>query len=178
MDQELVQYLDERFHGLVHGLDQRFERIDQRFEQIDQRFGQIDQRFEQIDQRFERVDQRFEQIDQRFGQIDRRFEGIDRRFEGIDHRFNEENDRFDEVNERIEEVKRHSGVLIEDLRYQVRLVAEGFATFVEGRYAQDQARIDERFNETQALLRTSFEHLTRQDDQLRQRPFPSAPPAS
>jgi chaperonin cofactor prefoldin len=113
MDQELVQYLDERFNGLVHGLDQRFE------------------------------------------QIDRRFEGIDR--------------RFDEVNDRIEEVKRHSGVLVEDLRYQVRLVAEGFATFVEGRYAQDQARIDERFNETQALLRTSFEHLTRQDDQLRQR---------
>jgi hypothetical protein len=113
MDQELVQYLDERFHGLVHGLD-------------------------------------------------RRFEGIDSRFEGIDR-------RFDEVNDRIEGVKRHSGVLIEDLRYQVRLVAEGFATFVEGRYAQDQARIDERFNETQALLRTSFEHLTRQDDQLRQR---------
>jgi len=40
---------------------------------------------------------------------------------------------------------------------------------VEGRYAQDQARIDERFRETQALLRTSFEHLARQDDQLRQR---------
>jgi chaperonin cofactor prefoldin len=113
MDQELVQYLDERFHGLVHGLDQRFEQIDRRFERIDR--------------------------------------------------------RFDEVNDRIEEVKRHSGVLVEDLRYQVRLVAEGFATFVEGRYAQDQARIDERFNETQALLRTSFEHLTRQDDQIRQR---------
>ena len=94
--------------------------------------------------------------------LDGRFQTLDERFEQIDR-------RFDEVNERIDEVKRHSGVLIEDLRYQVRLVAEGFATFVEGRYAQDQARIDERFNETQALLRTSFEHLARQDDQLRQR---------
>jgi len=130
MDQELVQYLDERFN--------------------------------RIEQRLDGHDRRFEQIDRRFEGIDCRFEGIDRHFDGIDR-------RFDEVNERIEEVKRHSGVLIEDLRYQVRLVAEGFATFVEGRYTQDQARIDERFNETQALLRTSFEHLTRQDDQLRQR---------
>ncbi len=144
MDQELVQYLDERFN------------------RIEQRLDGHDRRFEQIDWRFERIDRRFEQIDRRFEGIDCRFEGIDRHFDGIDR-------RFDEVNERIEEVKRHSGVLIEDLRYQVRLVAEGFATFVEGRYAQDQARIDERFNETQALLRTSFEHLTRQDDQLRQR---------
>jgi len=127
MDQELVQYLEERF----------------------------DRQEQRLNARFDRIAQRLDGHDQRFEQIDRRFEGIDR--------------RFDEVNDRIEEVKRHSGVLIEDLRYQVRLVAEGFATFVEGRYAQDQTRIDERFNETQALLRTSFEHLTRQDDQLRQR---------
>ena len=127
MDQELVQYLEERF----------------------------DRQEQRLNARFDRIEQRLDGHDQRFEQIDRRFEGIDR--------------RFDEVNDRIEEVKRHSGVLIEDLRYQVRLVALGFATFVEGRYAQDQTRIDERFNETQALVRTSFEHLTRQDDQLRQR---------
>ncbi len=141
MDQELVQYFEERF-----------ERQEQR-----------------LNARFDRIEQRLDRHDQRFEQIDRRFEGIDRRFEAIDGRFARIDDRFDEVNDRIEEVKRHSGVLIEDLRYQVRLVAEGFATFVEGRYAQDQAHIDERFNETQALLRISFEHLTRQDDQLRQR---------
>src|SRR5207244_11544816 len=145
MEQELVQYLDTRFQSLEQRIDQRFGQIDQRLEQIDQRLGQVDQRFEGIDHRFE--------------QIDRRFEGIDRQFEEVRR----------EVNERSEEVKRHTGVLVEDLRYQVRLVAEGFATFVEGQYAQDQTRIDERFNETQALLRTSFEHLTRQDDQLRQR---------
>src|SRR2546422_11489212 len=109
MDQELVQYLDERFQG----------------------------------------------VNRQFAQIDRRFEAVDR--------------RFDEMNERIEEVKRHSGVLVEGLRHELHLVAEGFATFVEGRYAQDQARIDERFRETQALIRASFEHLTRQNDELRQR---------
>lgn len=129
---------------------------------LEERFQYLDVRFNRVDQRFDRVEQRLDAHDRRFEQIDRRFEGIDRQFDGIDR-------RFDEVNERVQEGNRHSGVLIEDLRYQVRLVAEGFATFVEGRYAQDQARIDERFNETQALIRTSFEHLTRQDDQFRQR---------
>jgi archaellum component FlaC len=120
MDQELVQYLNERFDG---------------------------------------IDRRFEQIDQRFGQIDRRFEGVAGQIKGFRQ---EMHDGFDEV-------KRHSGVLVEDLRYQVRLVAEGFATFVEGRYTQDQARIDERFRETHALIRLSFDNLRQQDDQIRQR---------
>jgi chaperonin cofactor prefoldin len=104
-------------------------------------------------------------LDERFGRIEQRLDGHDRRFEGINRQFQE---LRGEMNERLEEVKRHNGVLVEDLRYQVRLVAEGFATFVEGRYTQDQDRIDERFRETQALLRTSFEHLARQHDQLQQ----------
>ena len=98
---------------------------------------------------------RFQYLDERFDRIEQRLDGHDRRFESMDQRF--------------DDVKRHTGVLVEDLRYQVRLVAEGFATFVEGRYALDQVRIDERFRETQALIRTSFEHLAQQDDQLRQR---------
>jgi len=114
MDQELVQYLDERF-------------------------GRIEQR-----QRLDSHDQRFESMDRQFVQVNQR------------------------IDDRFEEVKRHTGVLVEDLRYHVRLVAEGFATFVEGRYAQDQARIDERFRETQALIRSSYDHLQQQQDQLRQ----------
>jgi hypothetical protein len=97
-------------------------------------------------------------LDGRFQAIDVRFESMDRRFETLEQRFEQ----------RFEEVKRHTGVLVEDLRYQVRLVAEGFATFVEGRYAQDQARIDERFRETQTLIRSSYDHLQQQQDHLRQ----------
>ncbi len=93
-------------------------------------------------------------LDERFNAIDARFETMEQRFEA-----------------RFEEVKRHTGVLVEDLRYQVRLVAEGFATFVEGRYAQDQARIDERFRETQALIRSSYDHLSQRVENLeRNRP--------
>jgi chromosome segregation ATPase len=115
---------------------------------LTEQFTRVDQRFDRVEQRLDGHDQRFDRIDQRLDAHDQRFSSIDQRFDGV---------------------KRHNGILIKDLRYQVRLVAEGFTTFVDGRYTQDQARIDERFRETQALLRTSFEHLARQDDQLRQR---------
>ena len=130
---------------LVQYLDGRFQNLEERFQRIDERFERIDERFERIDQRFERIDQRFEQIDGRFQHLEERFE---RR-----------------LDERIEEVKRHTGVLVEGLRHEVQLVAEGFAVFVEGRYAQDQASIAQQFRETQNLIRLSFETT----DQLRQR---------
>jgi archaellum component FlaC len=120
VDQELLQYLDERFG-----------RIERRLDAHDQRFESIDRRFESIDQQFEAMDQRFEQVNER-------------------------------IDDRFEEVKRHTGVLVEGLRHDVRLVAEGFATFVESRYAQDQANIAEQFRETRALIHLSY-------DQLRQR---------
>jgi hypothetical protein len=106
MDQELVQYLEERFERQVHQFNARFETIDQRLVSIDERF---------------------------------------------------------------DELKRHTGVLVEGLRHEVQLVAEGFATFVEGRYAQDQANIAQQFRETHALIRSSYDHLQQQKDQTRQR---------
>jgi ubiquinone biosynthesis protein UbiJ len=79
--------------------------------------------------------------------------------------------RFNEVNDRIDEVKRHSGVLVEGLRHEVQLLAEGFATFIEVRYAQDQAKIDRRFDETNALIRSSYSQLHQRVENLeRNRP--------
>src|SRR2546426_12673917 len=86
-------------------------------------------------------------------------ERFQRQEQGFNARFEEVNARLDE---RIEELKRHTGVLLEGLRYEVQLVAEGFAVFVEGRYAQDQVTIAQQFRETQALIHLSY-------DQLRQR---------
>jgi len=121
MDQELVQYLDERFAGV--GL-----------------------RFEEMREEFEEIREEFQVMREGFQAIREEFEG---RFEGM----------RGEMHAGFEEVKRHNGILVEDLRHQVRLVAEGFATFVEGRYTQDQARVDERFRETHALIRRSYHHL-------------------
>lgn len=88
---------------------------------------------------------------------------LNERFAGVDRQFKE---LRGEMREGQEEVKRHFGVLTEDLRRQLQLVAEGFATFVEGRYTQDQARIDERFRETHALIRSSYDHLNQRVENL------------
>ena len=145
MDQELVQYLDERFGGI----DRRFEQIDQRFGQIDQRFGQIDQRFEQVDQRFGQVDQRFGQIDQRFGQIDQHFESVDGQTKGLRQ----------EMCEGFDEAKRHFGILAEDLRRQLQLVAEGLMTHIDVRHAEDRAYADEHFRENRTLFKLCFQRI-------------------
>jgi len=44
MDQELVQYLDERFGRI----EQRLDGHDQRFERIDRRFDEVNERIEEV----------------------------------------------------------------------------------------------------------------------------------
>ena len=95
-------------------------------------------------------------LDERLGRIDQRFEQVELQFQEL----------RGEMREGQEEVKRHFGVLAEDLRRQLQLVAEGFAVFVDGRYAQDQARMDERFRETQALIRSSYTHINQRVENL------------
>src|SRR6266540_5947988 len=119
-----------------------------------------------LDGRFGRIDERFDRIEQRLDGHDRRFEAIDRRFESSDRRFEGLNDRFDEVNERI----RHNGVLIEGIRDQVHLLAEGLATHIEAENVRHQA-IQEQFRETRALLHLSYEQLHQRVENLeRNRP--------
>ena len=98
------------------------------------------------------LEERFERQEQRFNA---RFDTIDQRFIAVDGRF--------------DELKRHTGILVEGLRYEVQLVAEGSATFVEGRYSQDQANIQQQFRETHALIRSSYDHLQQQQDQTSRR---------
>ncbi len=130
MDQELVQYLDGRFHA-------------------------IDQRFQAIDARFQTMDQRFEAIDRRFETMEHRFETMEHRFTGL-------------LDQRIEEVKRHTGILVEGLRQEVHLVAEGLILHVEVRHREDREYFDGKFEGMAALFRSSHDHLQQQQDQLRQ----------
>jgi len=123
MDQELVQYLDERFG-----------RIEQQLDGHDRRFESIDQRFELIDRRFESIDRQFVQVNQR-------------------------------IDDRFEEVKRHTGVLAEDLRKEVHLLAEGLATHIEAESVRHQA-IQEQFRETRALIHLSYEQLHQRVENL------------
>ena len=94
-------------------------------------------------------------------------ERFQRQEQGFNACFEEVNARLDE---RVEEVKRHTGVLVKGLRYEIQLVAEGFAVFVEGRYAQDQANIAQQFQETRALIHLSYDQLRQRVENLERRP--------
>jgi chromosome segregation ATPase len=139
-----------------HDVAQRFDDLDQR---LDHRFEAIDRRFEAIDRRFETVDQRFDVIDQRFDAMDQRFDAMDQRFDAMEDRFE---NRFDEV-------KRHTGVLVEGLRHEVQLLAEGLAMHIEVHHVQDRTFLEQQFRETRTLFQLSHEQLSQRIDNLERR---------
>ena len=98
---------------------------------------------------------------------------LDGRFNGL---VSDLDRRFDEVNERIEEVKRHSGVLVEGLRHELHLVAEGLTMHIQVQHVQEREYHDRQHQETRALIRSfaadfrqQYDHLNQSQDQLHQR---------
>ena len=90
---------------------------------------------------------------------------LDGRFNGLASDLDR---RFHEVNDRIDEGKRHSGVLVEGLRHELHLVAEGLTMHIQVQRVQEREYFDRKFEDTHALIRTSYDHLQQQQDQLRQ----------
>jgi len=80
------------------------------------------------------------------------------------------------LDQRIEEVKRHTGILVEDLRHEVHLVAEGLSMHIQVQHVQEREYHDRQHRETRALMRSFYDELRQQterlqqhDDELRQR---------
>src|SRR5437588_2336103 len=95
--------------------------------------------------------------------LNEQFAGINQRFEQVDRRFEE---MRREMSAGFDEVKRHNGVLVEDLRHKLQLVAEGFATHIEVRHTQDREYFDRQFADTHALIRSSYDHLNQRIENL------------
>jgi len=68
-------------------------------------------------------------------------------------------------NEEMEEIKRHFGVVAESLRSDIRQIAEGHAVIRHELQSQHEEIRDE-FNQTRALLRSSFGQLDQRVDTL------------
>lgn len=62
--------------------------------------------------------------------------------------------------ETAEEIKRHFNVVAENLRSEIRTVAEGFVGTNE-RLDRIESRMEEEFNEVKAMIRLSFGELDR-----------------
>src|SRR3989442_8266722 len=65
-------------------------------------------------------------------------------------------------------VKRHTGVLVEGLRHELQLVAEGLAMHIQVQHVQEREYFDRKFEDTHALIRSSYDHLQQQHDHLQQ----------
>ena len=89
---------------------------------------------------------------------------LDGRFNGL---ASELDRRFNDVNERI----RHNGVLVEGLRHELHLVAEGLTMHIQVQHVQEREYFDRKFEETHALIRSSYDHLRQRVENLeRNRP--------
>jgi hypothetical protein len=60
------------------------------------------------------------------------------------------------VRTEIADSRRHIGVLTEELRHELQLVAEGFQMHLDRRHTEDRAHLDEQFRETRALIQLSY----------------------
>ncbi len=81
---------------------------------------------------------------------------LNERFAGVDRQFVE---MRREMYAGFDEVKRHNGILIEDLRRQLQLVAEGLMTHIDVRHAEERAYSDEHVRENRTLFQLCFQRL-------------------
>jgi thymidylate synthase len=86
----------------------------------------------------------------------------------LDERFGRVEQRLDLHDQRFDEVKRHSGVLVEGLRHELHLVAEGLTMHIQVQHVQEREYHDRQHQETRALIRSFYDELRQRDDQLSQ----------
>jgi len=110
---------------------------------------------------FDEMRQGFAEMRQRFVEIDRRFDAVDRRFDAVDR-------RFEAVEERLGGEIRRVGVVTEDLRTQIQLVAEGVEAN-ERAIERVRVEMNERFRENEIVVGAAFRQIRRDIDELRDR---------
>ncbi|HEX6988303.1 MAG TPA: hypothetical protein VF282_02450 [Bacillota bacterium] len=92
---------------------------------VARRFDAVDRRFEAVDQRLDSVDHRLDAVEQRLDAVDRRLDTVDQRLDAVDQRLDAVDQRLEAVEQRLEEQYRHTKVLLEDLRADVKALFEG-----------------------------------------------------
>lgn len=127
---------------------QAFQEIHTQFERMNTRFDGMDRRFDAMDRRFEVVDQRFDAIDRRFDGMDQRFDGVDKRIDGVDHRI-----------DGLEATVHKQGVLLEEMRSDIKGVAEGVAMCnerMDREFIKLHERLDERLQPVELATRALY----------------------
>ncbi len=154
MDKDLIAYLDERFRETAQQLASFREEADGRFRETAQQLAsfreEADGRFRETAQQLasfrDETDGRFRESSQQLGS------------------FRDETERlFEETNRRIEQVEdgvRYTQIMVEGVRGDVRVLAEGVSAF-DGKLAAHRSEFKEEIEEVKSLLQLSYGDLNR-----------------
>ncbi len=96
--------------------------------------------------------------------LDRRFDAMDQRFDAMDQRFEELDQRFEEMDKRLKELKQDGNetrILLEALRRDVQLIAEGLAAGFDEGLKRTRSEHDDEIEEVRTFNRLSYSELQR-----------------
>jgi DNA repair exonuclease SbcCD ATPase subunit len=144
MDQELLTFLKEQFHDLR----QRSERVE-----------------EQIGGLREETRERFEKVDEQIGGLR---EETRERFEKVDERFETVEVQIGGLREESQEGTRHTHVLVEGVRGEVRLLAEGMMG-LDHRMGRTQIELNRKLDDLRTLVTPLYRRMDERVTHLEER---------
>jgi archaellum component FlaC len=165
--------MDEEIRAGFADMRRGFAEVNARLDRVDGRLDRMDGRLDQMDGRLDRMDGWLDRMDGWLDRMDGRLDRMDGRLDRMDGRLDEANrgtavvgQRVDSLEERLVREIRQLGVMTEDLRGQVQLVAEG--VIVNGRAIEQlRGEMNERFRENEIIVGGAFRQIRRDLDELR-----------
>ena len=148
MDAETRAYLDQTLGVFRDEFSRGFANLHQEFGALHQEFGALHQEFGSLRQEFGTVREEFGTLRADFDELRR------------------------EVRESAAETRRHFDVVAEDLRHDIRGIAEGVIALserVDRLGVSVRAEMNERFTATHAVVRVAFSDVRRDIAELRSR---------
>ena len=155
MDAETRAYLDQTLGVFRDEFSRGFANLHQEFGALHQEFGSLRQEFGALHQEFGSLRQEFGTVREEFGTLRADFDELRR-----------------EVRESAAETRRHFDVVAEDLRHDIRGIAEGVIALserVDRLGVSVRAEMNERFTATHAVVRVAFSDVRRDIAELRSR---------
>ncbi|HWP99544.1 MAG TPA: hypothetical protein VNK92_03650 [Vicinamibacterales bacterium] len=132
---ELEQFRLE-VRDLFAGVDRRFAQVALQFDGVHERFAQVDVRFQQVDARMDRLEERMDRLEARMDRLEERMDRLEARMDSLETRVDRLERRMEEG---FEAQKTRTDALFEQVRSEIRLVAEAVVNLTnEVRQALDR----------------------------------------
>ena len=152
--------------GIATGLNGKLAGLGQHVTGLDGKVTELGHRVAGVDEKVVGLDQRVTGLDGKLAELGHRVTGVDGKVVGLDQRMTS---LAGDLREEVADTKRHTGVLVEGLRHELQLVAEGLQMHIEQRHQEDRAYMDKQFRETRTLIQLTYTRLNERVTRLEQR---------